>query len=246
MSRWKTRLYRRALGRSVPVGEVAVPSRDLIAYCWFRGGLPWLRGLWWRWRLGTCGGRLFIGRRVRLRYPRYIRVGHNVSIGDDTWISGLSREGVHLGDHVRLREHVWVQATSTLDNLGVGVRVGEGTYIGPRCLLGAGGGITIGRHVTLGAGVHVLAENHAFDDPDRPIHLQGVTRQGVVIEDEAWIGNAAIVLDGVRVGRGAVIGAGAVVTRDVPAHALAVGNPARVIGTRGGMRTEGSSAPPSP
>jgi acetyltransferase-like isoleucine patch superfamily enzyme len=233
MSRLKTWVYRTALGRPAAVGDVSIPYRDLAAYLWYRGGLAWLRGLWWRLWLGGCGGRLFVGRRVRLRYPRYIRVGRNVSIGDEASISGLSREGVHLGDHVRLREHVWIQATSTLDNLGVGLRIGEGTYIGPRCLLGAGGGIVIGRHVTLGAAVHVLAENHAFADPDRPIHEQGVTRRGITIEDDVWIGNAAIVLDGVRIGRGAVIGAGAVVTRDVAAGVIAVGNPARVVGVRG-------------
>lgn len=233
MSHLKTRLYRLALGRSAPVGEVTIPLRDLAGYLWRRGAMPWLRGLVRRWRLGACGGRFFVGRRVSLRFPRHIRVGRNVYLGDGTSISGLSRGGVRIGDHVRMREHVWVQATSTLDNPGVGLTIGEGTYIGPRCMLGAGGGIVIGRNVTMGAGVHVLAENHAFEDPQAPIHEQGVTRQGITIEDEVWIGNAAILLDGVRVGRGAVIGAGAVVTRDVPPRAIAVGNPARVIATRG-------------
>jgi acetyltransferase-like isoleucine patch superfamily enzyme len=233
MSRLKTRLYLLALGRRAPVGEVSVPLRDLAGYLWRRGAMPLLRGFLRRWRLGACGGRLFIGRRVGLHFPRYITVGRNVYLGDDTSISGLSRDGVRIGDHVRIREHVWVQATSTLDNLGVGLSIGEGTYIGPRCMLGAGGGISIGRNVTLGAVVHVLAENHAFQDPDVPIPEQGVTRKGITIEDGVWIGNAAILLDGVRVGQGAVIGAGAVVTRDVPPRAIVVGNPARVVATRG-------------
>lgn len=228
-----TRLYRLALGRPARVGEVGVPARDVAGYLWRRGAVPWLRGLTRRWRLGACGGRLFVGRRVGLHFPRYISLGRNVSLGDDSSISGLSRDGVRIGDHVRIREHVWIQATSTLDQPGVGLTIGEGTYVGPRCMLGAGGGIAIGRCVTLGAAVHVLAENHRFQDPDLPIPDQGVTRQGITIEDEVWIGNAAILLDGVRVGRGAVIGAGAVVTRDVPPNAIAAGNPARVIGTRG-------------
>ena len=173
---------------------------------------------------------------MAIRFPRYVSVGRNVYIGDETYLSGLSTAGVRIGDHVRIREQVWIQATSTLDDPGVGLSIGEGTYIGPRCVLGAGGGLTIGRHVTLGAAIHLLAENHAFDDLSRPINEQGVTRRGITIEDNAWIGNAAIVLDGVTIGRGAVIGAGAVVTRDVPPLAVAAGNPARVVGERGAPR----------
>ena len=71
--------------------------------------------------------------------------------------------------------------------------------------------------------------NHVYQDTTRPISHQGITAQGIVIEDGAWIGAGAIILDGVRVGRNAVVGAGAVVTRDVPAYILAAGNPARVV-----------------
>ena len=236
MRSFKSRLYQLARGRPGAAGEVEIPLRDVVGYLWRRGGMPWLRGLRWRLRLGACGGRLLVGRRAAIWFPRYVSVGRNVYIGDETYLSGLSTAGVRIGDHVRIREQVWIQATSTLDDPGVGLSIGEGTYIGPRCVLGAGGGLTIGRHVTLGAAIHLLAENHAFDDLSRPINEQGVTRRGITIEDNAWIGNAAIVLDGVTIGRGAVIGAGAVVTRDVPPLAIAVGNPARVIGQRGPSR----------
>ena len=157
-----------------------------------------------------------------------------MSIGDDSYINAYSRGGMRLGDDVRIREGAWIQATSRLDQPGVGLTIGDGTYIGPRCFLGAGGGIAIGRRVTIGASVHVLAENHEFRDTTKPIQDQGVTRAGITIDDDVWIGNSVIVLDGVHIGRGAVIGAGAIVTRDVPAEAVAVGNPARVIGTRAG------------
>lgn len=245
MSSLGNRLYRLARGRPGETGPVDLPLRDVLGYLWRRGGTPWLRGLLWRPRLGACRGRLLVGRRVQIRFPRYVSVGYNVSLGDETYVSGLSISGVRIADHVRIREHVWIQATATLDEPGVGVSIGERTYVGPRCTFGAGGGLTIGRRVLFGAAVHLLAENHQVDDPARAIDEQGVTRRGITIEDEAWIGNAAIVLDGVTVGRGAVIGAGAVVTRDVPPMAIAVGNPARVIRRRGeahGHRTTGSSA----
>ena len=167
-------------------------------------------------------------------FPRRIHVGRNVSIGGDSYVSGLSVEGVRFGNDVRIREGAWIQATSTLDQPGVGLAIGDGTYIGPRAILGAGGGIRIGARVTFGAAVHLLAENHQFDDSARSIQSQGVTRAGIVVDDDVWVGNGVIVLDGVTIGRGAVVGAGSIVTHDVPPGAVAAGNPARVIRQRPG------------
>lgn len=235
MSDLKATLYRKALGRSVELaGPVTASWPELLAFLWQRGGPARIRGAMRGWRLGSCGGRLFVGARTRLMFPRHIHAGRNVFIGDDSYVSGLSRQGVRLGNDVRIREGAWIQATSTLDQPGEGLTIGDGTYIGPRVILGAGGGIRIGSRVTFGAAVHVLAENHAFDDAGRSIQSQGVTRAGIEVDDDVWVGNAVILLDGVRIGRGAVIGAGSVVTHDVPPGAVAVGNPARVIRQRSG------------
>ncbi len=233
----------KALGRpGVASRDVDAPAGDLLAYVWRRGATAWLRGLAWRLRFGHCGGRLLVGRSPRIFFPGQISLGRNVLLGDYVYLNGFSREGVTLGDNVRIREYGWVQATSTLDDPGRGVWIGADTYIGPRCYLGAGGGITIGRQVMLGGGVHLLAEDHEFRDPDRPIQEQGVTRRGIVIEDEAWIGNGAIVVDGVTIGRGAVVGAGSVVIRDVAPQAVVMGNPARLVGRRSGWDAQPSAA----
>lgn len=239
----KSRLYHRALGRPASAArEIAVPARDLFAYLWKRGAAAWLRGLVWRLRFRQCGRRLLVGRSVRIFFPRQISVGRNVLLGDYLYLNGFARDGITLGDGVRIREHGWVQATSTLDDPGRGLSIGDDTYIGPRCYLGAGGGITIGRQVMLGGGVHLLAEDHEFHDPDRPIQEQGVTRRGILVEDGAWIGNGAIVVDGVTIGRGAVVGAGSVVIRDVPPQVVVMGNPARVVGRRSGWEAPASAA----
>jgi acetyltransferase-like isoleucine patch superfamily enzyme len=74
-----------------------------------------------------------------------------------------------------------------------------------------------------------LAIDHLFEGMERPIMQQGISARGITVEDGAWIGAGAIVVDGVRVGARAVVGAGAVVTRDVPPRTLAAGVPARVI-----------------
>jgi len=244
MSDFKERVYRAAVGRDVTLrGPVTPTWGELAAYLWQRGGWARLRGWAQRPRLGACGGRLLIGARVRLMFPRHIYVGRNVLIADDSYVSGFSTGGVRLGDHVRIREGAWIQATSVLDQPGVGLTIGDGTYVGPRAVFGAGGGITIGRRVLFGSCVHLLAENHAMSDPSIPIQAQGVTRAGITIGDDAWVGDSVIVLDGVTIGRGAVIGAGSVVTRDVADGAIAVGNPAREIRRRFGADPAAAGAP---
>jgi acetyltransferase-like isoleucine patch superfamily enzyme len=159
-------------------------------------------------------------------------VGRNVAIGEHVVMSCFGHEGVVLGDNVRIKEFGWIQVTSHLSDPGRGLTIGDDTYIGPHSVLGAAAGITIGRNATLGAYVQLLAENHGFDDPHRPVGEQGVTRRGITVGEGAWLGNGVIVLDGVHIGTNAVVGAGSVVTRDVPDGAVAVGNPARVIRSR--------------
>jgi len=233
-----TKLYQRMMGidhRKLSQGVDARDApklRDVLYYGYRRGFWPFWRGLLFRLRLRGCGGRFFLGRHANILFPSHLLVGWNVAIGDYVFMNCIGRRGVSLGNNVRIREFGWVQVTSQLTNPGEGLVIGEGTYVGPHSVLGAGGGITIGQDVTLGACVQLLAENHAFTDPTAPVSEQGVTRRGIVIEDGCWLGNNVIVLDGVRIGEGAVIGAGSVVTKDIPTGAVAAGNPAHVIRER--------------
>jgi len=89
-----------------------------------------------------------------------------------------------------------------------------------------------GDNVICGPRVSFHAENHVYTDPNTPIRLQGVTRRGIVVEADCWIGAGSMILDGVRIGRGTVVAAGAVVTRDVPPYSVVAGVPARVIKSR--------------
>jgi len=110
-----------------------------------------------------------------------------------------------------------------------GIRVGADSLIGEFNVLRGQGGITIGDRVYFSPLVQVVAINHVFDDPAVPFTQQGITAEGVVIEDDVWVGAGAVICDGVTVGRGAVVAAGAVVTRDVPAHTVVGGVPAKVL-----------------
>jgi acetyltransferase-like isoleucine patch superfamily enzyme len=114
-----------------------------------------------------------------------------------------------------------------------GLRVGTNSGWGVGCFINAGGGVTIGNDVLIGPRVVIHSLNHVYKDAKVPIRLQGHVAKPVVIEDDVWIGAGAIILAGVRVGRGAVVGAGSVVTKDVPAFGVVVGNPARFVRFRG-------------
>lgn len=112
--------------------------------------------------------------------------------------------------------------------------IGRGLRLGARCALWAGPGrgrIVIGDDVLFGPDVMVTAANYRFND-GRPVTAQAMDEADVVIGDDVWIATRAVILPGVTIGDGAIIAAGAVVTRDVPAMAIAAGMPATVVGRR--------------
>jgi maltose O-acetyltransferase len=114
---------------------------------------------------------------------------------------------------------------------GSEVSIGHRSGLGPGCRVY--GGLTLGEEVMVGPDVAFLSENHRFDRLEEPIGWQGVTeRNPPRIENGAWIGLRATILAGKVVGEGAIVGACAVVTKDVAPYAIVGGNPAVVIGTR--------------
>jgi acetyltransferase-like isoleucine patch superfamily enzyme len=156
---------------------------------------------------------VWLGRRVYLDYGVYLHGGPGgIRIEAGAWVMN----GCRL--------HVF----NFRDMPQSGIRIGRRTFVGEGTIMRGQGGIDIGDNVLFGPGAQVLAVNHVFSDPDTPIMDQGITAKGIVIEDNCWIGAGAIVLDGVRIGRGSCIGAGAVVTSSIPPHSLAIGVPARV------------------
>jgi acetyltransferase-like isoleucine patch superfamily enzyme len=190
---------------------------------------PAIRGSLMRWRFAEVDGPLlFVGKAVRLVQPSQLHAGRAVFIGDGCYIDAFSTHGVWFGDRVTLREHSWVQCTSSPDRPGVGMTVGESTYFGPGAYLGVGGAITVGSHCQFGPGVRLIAEGHQFDDGSRSIYGQGVSRRGIEIGDDCWFGANVVVLDGVTIGSGAVVGANSLVTSDLEDRVVAYGSPARV------------------
>lgn len=165
---------------------------------------------------------------VRLRYADHITLGRRVYLDQDVYLHACP-QGIDIGDNTLIMHGAILHVYNFRDLPHAFIRIGRDSLIGERNILRGQGGITIGDRVYTAPLVQMLAVNHVFSDPARPFTEQGITAEGIVVEDDVWIGAGAIITDGVRVGKGAVIAAGAVVTADVPAHTVAGGVPARVL-----------------
>lgn len=177
--------------------------------------------LWWHaWRVGA-----------RISSTAIIRGSENIEIGPGSRI-GRQVEMNNRNGSIRLGEQVTLGPCTIIESRGGSVRIGNRTGIGPFCVLYGHGNLEIGADCMIASHVVCIPENHRFDRTDLPMREQGGERQGIRIDDDVWLATQVVVLDGVNIGRGAVIGAGAVVTRDIPPYAIAYGVPAKVVGYR--------------
>jgi acetyltransferase-like isoleucine patch superfamily enzyme len=176
---------------------------------------------------------VFAGAGVVVRHGRHITAGPSLVLGDGVMLDGLSSRGLRLGRNVTIQRGAALLGTGVVARPGVGIMVGDRTGIGDHCFFWGQGGIEIGSDVIFGPEVQIFSENHRFDDPSILICRQGEDRRPVVIEDNCWIGGRATILAGVHIGHGCVIGAGSLVTKDIPPNSVAVGAPARILRQRG-------------
>lgn len=192
-------------------------------------GLPGiaLRALAYRLIL-KADGLVSIESNVRLRNARNIHLGRRAYIDHGVYLHACPN-GIEIGADTYVMHNAELHVFNFRDLPHAFIRVGERSFIGESVVIRGQGGVTIGDSVLIAPMARIMAVNHNFADIMRPVIDQGITCEGIVIEDGAWIGAGACVLDGVRIGRGSVIGANAVVTKDVPSHSIAVGVPAKVI-----------------
>jgi len=178
--------------------------------------------------LGSCGRNVVFGQHVVLRHPHKIHLGRNVVVDDNCLLDakGETNTGIRIGDGV------FVGRNTILSCKNGDIELADGANIGFNCELFSASRVRVGARALLAAYTYVIGGDHDFSDPSKPVLDQSRTSAGVTIGDGAWIGAGAKILDGVTVGDNAVIGAGAVVRESVPASAIAVGIPARVVGSR--------------
>lgn len=147
--------------------------------------------------------------------------------GKGTIIRRSARMDVFPYNHFELGNNSIIEDFCTINN-GVGdVSIGEKSIIGIGSVVI--GPVEIGNNVMLAQHVVISGLNHGYQDVNIPPSLQPVTTKAIKISDDVWIGANSVVTAGVSIGRHAVIAAGSVVTRDIPAYCVAAGSPARVI-----------------
>ena len=118
-------------------------------------------------------------------------------------------------------------------NFPENVRLGNNLIFNRNVSITARSKVSIGNNVLFGPNVVINDSNHLFIDKDKPITQQGHTAKEIIIEDDVWIASNSVILKGVHIGKGAVVAAGSVVTKDVEPYTVVAGAPARKIKNRG-------------
>jgi acetyltransferase-like isoleucine patch superfamily enzyme len=153
--------------------------------------------------LAACGAGVVFEPGALIFHPENVEIGDDVYVGHYAILKGYHRNRM---------------------------RIGARSWIGQQAFLHAAGGLEIGVRVGIGPGVKIITSSHELpSDVAAPVMDGALRLAPVVLEDGCDLGIGAVILPGVRVGRGAVVGAGAVVTADVPAGAIVAGVPARVL-----------------
>jgi acetyltransferase-like isoleucine patch superfamily enzyme len=187
-----------------------------------------LRKLLYPSLLGACGRGVIFGQNVVLRHPHKIRIGNNVVIDDNCLLDakGDGNRGITVGNGV------FVGRNSILSCKIGDIDLEDGVNVGFNCELFSASRVRVGRDTLLAAYCYVIGGDHEVGSAAVAVGAQPRRSRGVAVGAGAWLGAGAKILDGVAIGDSAIVGAGAVVREDVPARAIAVGVPARVIGTR--------------
>lgn len=188
-----------------------------------------LRTFFYRSIFRSLGKQVYLQDSVEFINTNCIEIGNGVQIlrGANINAIGHPNNKISISDGVQIQQGVDIRALNDTH-----IQIEENTYIGPYVCIAGPGNIKIGKNCLIAAHSGLFANNHNFANPLEYIAKQGISRKGIVIEDDCWLGHNVTITDGVTIGRGCVIGAGSVVTKDIPPYSVAVGTPARVVKNR--------------
>lgn len=184
-----------------------------------------------RWLLAATPTRLGVFLR-RVAYRPFLASGRLFDIAEGVHIDGFG--------NLALRDGATLEQGCSLYCPKAPLTLGRSCYLNRNVRLGSVGDapLTLGDNVMVGPNVVMDTSRHNTGRLDIPMQDQGLSFAPIVVEDDVWIGANAVIVCGVRIGCGSIVGAGAVVTKDVPPHAIVGGVPARILGSRLEPRTE--------
>ncbi|HEX2458007.1 MAG TPA: DapH/DapD/GlmU-related protein [Vicinamibacterales bacterium] len=201
----------------------------MLVCSWVPGALGLLlRSKLYPGLLGRVGRNVAFGANVVLRHPHKIHIGDNVVIDDNCCLDakGTTNRGIVLGDGVFLGRNTILSCKNG------DIVLDEQANIGFNVEIFSAATVHVGARTLIAAYTYLVGGDHLFDRVDIPVLHQGRTARGIDIGENVWLGAHVVVTDGARVGRDAVVGAGAVVVADVPDFYIAAGVPARPIRDR--------------
>ena len=173
-------------------------------------------------------GNAGIERNVRLRFLDQIHLAAGSYLDESVYIHACPA-GVTIGANTLVMHGAILHVYNFRSLPHSWIKIGRDSLIGEYSVIRGQGGVTIGDRVYTSPMTQIIAVNHVFNDPARPFIEQGITAQGITIEDDVWLGSACVITDGVHIGKGAVVAAGAVVTHAVRPHTIVAGVPAREV-----------------
>jgi len=189
-----------------------------------------LRKVFYPFLFRKVGKGVVFGRNMTIRHPHKIVLGANCVLDDNVVLDakGEKNEGLRVGDNV------YIGRNTILSCKEGSIAIGDYTNIAANCSLLSETEITLGRYCFLAGHCYLVAGgNHSFEDVSRPIMFQpSVSKGGIRLGDDVWLGAGGIVLDGASIGQGTVVGAGAVVAGSLPEYAVAVGGRRLLISDR--------------
>ncbi len=160
------------------------------------------------------------------------KVKGNVKIGKKVYIDSGAEVVASGNEEITIGDNSFILRGSLLYPYGGRISIGQNVNINPYCLIYGAGGLTIGDNVMIATSCVIIPSSHNHDRTDIPMTFQGITCKGIKIGNDVWLGARVVVTDGVEIGEGSIIGAGAIVSRNIPPYSIAVGVPARVVKSR--------------
>ena len=187
-----------------------------------------LRKIFYRFLFKKIGKGVVFGRNITIRHPNKIIIGDNVLIDENCMLDakGIDNTGIEI------KNGVYIGRNTILSCKDGDIILKENVNIGFNCEIQSSSHVSIGKNTLLAAYVYIIAGDHVHELDEQPVNLIQGTSKGIIVGENCWLGAKATVLDGIEIGHDVVIGASAVVNKDVAPFSVAVGIPAKVIKNR--------------